>query len=58
MPTVAACLLNVRLVLHPENVSTVHGMNVVATGSVRHLPKMSSIQCRSSLVVRNGPGGI
>jgi hypothetical protein len=29
---VAAYLLNVRLAFHPENVSTVHGRNVVAGG--------------------------
>ncbi|HEY6757777.1 MAG TPA: hypothetical protein VI037_10380 [Nitrososphaera sp.] len=30
--TVATCLLNVRLVLHPEDVPAVHGKNIVVAG--------------------------
>jgi hypothetical protein len=38
---VAAYLLNVRLAFHPENVSTVYGMNVVAAEFVGNCPKQT-----------------
>jgi hypothetical protein len=40
---VAACLQNVRLVLHPENVPIAGMRNVVAGRSCPTLPKISSI---------------
>jgi hypothetical protein len=56
VPIVAACLLNVRVALRAVNALTAYGRDVVARGVVRQLPETSSIQYRTFLTVRNGPG--
>jgi hypothetical protein len=39
-PTVAACLLNVKLVLHPANVPIAPDKNVAAGGLIFYLDKI------------------
>ncbi|MFL6477002.1 MAG: hypothetical protein ACJ70Y_08510 [Nitrososphaera sp.] len=56
-PTVAACL-SVRLVLRAAKATTAYGKNLVAGNIVRQLSKLNLEQYRSSLIERNGPGGI